>query len=216
MVKATFWVNLQFARQSDPRAAWYSFEVSGRTRIGAVICFDSICFGSTAGPRSQGFRSETYLCGPWWSYKSSHSKETWINQNISSLLLICALPTETICSSSLPLLTSWTPLFLYRLLIFSLAFCAPSPPLCSFPLITLYLPFPTHQVHLPPPGFLLSGLNHISSKVLIRGDHFLNRCRAFVESKRLFKNQFPRLSIMLFLPHLAFMHVHSSYKVIVY
>lgn len=91
-------------------------------------------------------------------------KETWINHTISSLLVICALPTETICSSSLPLLTSWTPLFLYRLLIFSLAFCAPPPtlllsfnhPLSSIPHTSRPSASPWLPFIRPKPHFLQS------------------------------------------------------------
>lgn len=79
-------------------------------------------------------------------------------------------------------------------------FSSLSPLPCSFSVITLYLPFPTHHIYLPPPGFLLSGLNHISSEVLIQGDHFLYRCRAFVESKHLFKINFQDYLLCFFFP----------------
>lgn len=114
----------------------------------------------------------TDLCGHWRSYKSIEApKET------EYFLIVGHTSRHHLLLSSPPLITSWAALFLHRLSIFSLAFVFSSPPPRSIPLITFYLPFPTHHVHLPPPGFLLSGLNHISSKVLIRGDHFLCRCR---------------------------------------
>lgn len=78
-------------------------------------------------------------------------------------------PLHTFPSLTLEDLHPWTHFSLLFLPVFS----SFSLPLCSLSLITLYLPFPTHHVYLPPPGFLvLSGLNHIFSRSAYSGRPF--------------------------------------------
>lgn len=71
-------------------------------------------------------------------------------------------------------------------------------PLFSFSLITLYLPFSTHRLRLPPPW-----LTFIRSKPHFRhstysGGPFSLQMPSFCRIKALVQNQFPLLSIMFF------------------
>lgn len=138
----------------------------------------------------------------WWSYKSVNAqKETWINPNIFSLV-ISAVLTETICSSSHLLLLPLEHLFSFTDFEFSVwlsVFSFLSPPLLlsfnhslsSFP----HTSRPSASFWLsfirPEPHFLQSAYS---------GRPFSLQMPAFVESKRLFKINFHDYLLCFFFP----------------
>lgn len=109
-------------------------------------------------------------------------------------------------SFPLPLLT----------LVFRAVFVASLLPLFSFSLITLYLPFSTHRLRLPP-----LWLSFIRSKPHFHhstysGRAFSLQMPSFCRIKALVQNQFPLLSIMFFSPYPPFTQVLSSSQLIVF
>lgn len=87
------------------------------------------------------------------------------------------------------------PLPLFTL-TFQVVFLASLLPLFSFSLITLYLPFPTHCLCLPPPWLSFIGFKPHFRHSTYSGRPFSLQMPGFCRIKALVQNQFPLLSAM--------------------
>lgn len=83
-------------------------------------------------------------------------------------------------------------------LVVQIVFLASALPLFSFSLITLYLPFSTHCLHLPSPWHpFIRSKPHFHHGTYSRRP-FSPQMPSFCRIKALVQNQFPLLSIMFF------------------